>query len=112
MLLDPLRVQDWKCLLKALHHNNWFTSIIAESIPIDKEVFTQLAEVFQYNITIQQLTLRDVKASSQFFISLSNALEANPKTNIQQIDFSSNEMEVMIIHLSNFFFSTLKENNF
>lgn len=81
-------------MLKALNHNTWFTSLIAESLVLEKEVFPCIAEVFQFNVTIQELTIRDMKASYQFFNSLASSWELNPNTNVQQIDFSSNEMEV------------------
>lgn len=61
---------------------------------IDKETFSNIAEVFQHNATLKELVLRNMKASQSFFVTLGAAMESNPLISLQYIDVSENEMEV------------------
>jgi Ran GTPase-activating protein (RanGAP) involved in mRNA processing and transport len=90
---DRLTSVDWKCLIQALSHNNWFAAIKAEMVKPEKENLQQIAEIFQYNTTIQRMVLKDINVPPLFFSTLGTALSANPRCALRVLDFSGNQIE-------------------
>ena len=82
-----------KALLVALNYNTWFTTLIVDGFK-EKEIYSQIAEVFQYNTTIKRIIIKYQEVPSQFFSAFANSLSLNSKTSLVSIDFEGNSIEV------------------
>lgn len=82
--------EDAAALITALHHSQWFTSIVIRNLKLSSAVLTSLALLVERTSSLQELTLSGIGAKSDFWVKLAEAMAMNRQQSINVLDFSHN----------------------
>lgn len=85
--------EDFKALIHSLHHNTWFTSLVADGLKLGNDSIQIIANMFKTNKTIKTLKMANVGATGGAFISLADAFLSNSYLALTHIDFSGNNID-------------------
>jgi len=90
---QPVSTAELSALIGALHHNTWFTSIVAREMVLDKKTIADIAAMFRKNKTITEVVLTGVGMNRDGLAALSDALAANRDNAVNTIDLSNNSFD-------------------
>lgn len=87
---------DAAALITALHHSQWFTSVVVDDLKLGPAVLASLVLLVQRTSSIQELTLSGIGAKHDFWIKLAEAMGANTHQSINVLNISRNRSDCTV----------------
>eukprot|EP01099_Mayorella_cantabrigiensis_P005407 TRINITY_DN4325_c0_g1_i1.p1 TRINITY_DN4325_c0_g1~~TRINITY_DN4325_c0_g1_i1.p1 ORF type:complete len:844 (+),score=211.59 TRINITY_DN4325_c0_g1_i1:81-2612(+) len=93
-LQQPVTEKEYRTILESIFHNTYFKSVVVQKFKIDDKVLATIAEIFNYNSSIQKLVLTGLSnCSKDSFNALFTSMSTKKNLLLSHLDLSSNPLD-------------------